>query len=163
MPAIPASESDILTIQQLAESIWLTHYVPIIGEAQTLYMLDKMYSADALKQQMDGGLLFYLWQEQGISVGFAAIDTANFDYGFLSKFYLDEKYRGKGIAGQFLQFLEKVFGLAGKKEIQLTVNRQNIGAINFYFKAGFKIIRCADFDIGNNYLMNDFVMSKKLD
>jgi len=163
MLAIPASETDILTIQQLAESIWLAHYVPIIGEAQTRYMLDKMYSADALKRQMDSGLHFYLWKEQGVSVGFAAIDVENYDYGFLSKFYLNEKYRGKGIAGQFLQFLEQQFGKAEKKEIQLTVNRQNIGAINFYFKTGFKIIRCADFDIGDNYLMNDFVMSKKID
>ena len=163
MPAIPASESDIPTIRQLAESIWMSHYIPIIGEAQTLYMLDKLYSVDALKQQMYGGLQFYLWQEQGISVGFAAIDVVNYGYGFLSKLYLDEKYRGKGIAGQFLQFLKEQFAKAEKKEIQLTVNRQNIGAINFYFKTGFKIIRCADFDIGNNYLMNDFVMSKKLD
>jgi ribosomal protein S18 acetylase RimI-like enzyme len=162
MPAIPASESDILTIQQLAQSIWLAHYIPIIGEAQTVYMLDKMYSAPALKQQMESGLQFYLWYEEALPVGFAVVDVTNYDHGFLSKLYLDEKYRGKGIAGQFLQFLERQFGSAEKKEIQLTVNRQNIGAINFYFKAGFKIIRCADFDIGSDYLMNDFVMSKKL-
>jgi hypothetical protein len=38
------------------------------------------------------------------------------------------------------------------------VNRQNYKAINFYFKLGFKIQTVADFDIGNGYVMNDFVM-----
>jgi ribosomal protein S18 acetylase RimI-like enzyme len=44
------------------------------------------------------------------------------------------------------------------KTIRLTVNRQNFKSINFYFKLGFKIEKVADFDIGNGYFMNDFVM-----
>ena len=35
---------------------------------------------------------------------------------------------------------------------------QNYKSINFYFKNGFVIERVADFDIGNNFVMNDFVM-----
>ena len=44
------------------------------------------------------------------------------------------------------------------QEIRLQVNRQNFKAINFYFKAGFKIEKVADFDIGDGYFMNDFIM-----
>ncbi|MBK7966419.1 MAG: hypothetical protein IPK10_14825 [Bacteroidetes bacterium] len=40
----------------------------------------------------------------------------------------------------------------------MTVNRTNLKAINFYFKKGFTIEEVKDFDIGNNYFMNDFVM-----
>ena len=47
------------------------------------------------------------------------------------------------------------------KTITLTVNRKNIKAINFYFKIGFTIKSAEDFDIGNGYYMNDFVMVKK--
>ena len=50
----------------------------------------------------------------------------------------------------------------GKKRITLTVNRQNYKAINFYFKHGFKIKSVDDFDIGNGFFMNDFVMEKLL-
>jgi RimJ/RimL family protein N-acetyltransferase len=45
--------------------------------------------------------------------------------------------------------------------IKLTVNRQNFKSINFYFKNGFKIEKVEDFDIGNGYWMNDFIMVKK--
>ena len=58
--------------------------------------------------------------------------------------------------------MNKVFDLIKEKhphsKLTLTVNRQNYKAINFYFKLGFKIQTVADFDIGNGYVMNDFVM-----
>jgi ribosomal protein S18 acetylase RimI-like enzyme len=44
------------------------------------------------------------------------------------------------------------------RELRLQVNRQNVVAINFYFKAGFVIEKSADFDIGDGYFMNDFIM-----
>ena len=47
-------------------------------------------------------------------------------------------------------------------KIRLTVNRQNFKAINFYFKNGFTIESVEDFDIGESYLMNDFVMVKNV-
>jgi len=45
----------------------------------------------------------------------------------------------------------------GANTLQLQVNRNNI-AVNFYKKHGFKIIAEEDFDIGNGYFMNDYVM-----
>lgn len=162
MSAFVASVDDIKTIYKLAETIWMEHYPSIIGEEQTLYMLDKMYNAEALTKQMQEGNQFFIWKENDVPIGFASIDYKNHLHGFLSKFYLDKNYRGQGIAQRFLEFLEQEFLKNTKQEIQLTVNRQNIGAINFYFKAGFKILRCADFDIGNGYFMNDFVMGKVL-
>ena len=51
--------------------------------------------------------------------------------------------------------------MPGLRELRLQVNRQNFKAINFYFKMGFVIECVADFDIGDGYFMNDFVMLKK--
>jgi hypothetical protein len=45
-------------------------------------------------------------------------------------------------------------------KLKLTVNRKNFKAINFYFKNGYIIESVEDFDIGESYLMNDFVMVK---
>jgi ribosomal protein S18 acetylase RimI-like enzyme len=47
------------------------------------------------------------------------------------------------------------------KALQLQVNRFN-KAKEFYEKLGFTVIKTADFDIGNGYFMNDYVMEKKL-
>lgn len=162
MPAVAATVDDIETIGRLARAIWMEHYPAIIGNEQTEYMLERIYSPQSLVEQMGKGHEFYLWLHDGQNIGFAAIDVTPSSHGFLAKFYLDSAYRGKGIAQQFLAFLETRFRTAHKDTVQLTVNRQNIGAINFYFKSGFRISRCADFDIGNGYFMNDFVMEKRL-
>jgi len=162
MQAVAATVDDIDTIGRLAREIWLEHYPAVIGMEQTEYMLERMYHPQALTEQMGKGHEFFLWRHEGRNIGFAAIDTTPSSPGFLAKFYLDSSFRGKGVAQRFLAFLEDRFREAGKEAVRLTVNRQNIGAINFYFKSGFKIIRCEDFDIGNGYFMNDFVMEKRL-
>ena len=46
---------------------------------------------------------------------------------------------------------------AGK--IELNVNRYNSKALKFYTKMGMKKIFEGDFDIGNGYLMTDYIMS----
>jgi ribosomal protein S18 acetylase RimI-like enzyme len=50
---------------------------------------------------------------------------------------------------------------AGLSDVYLQVNRNN-PAVHFYQKQGMEIVETADFDIGNGFFMNDFIMSKKL-
>jgi ribosomal protein S18 acetylase RimI-like enzyme len=49
----------------------------------------------------------------------------------------------------------------GMKHITLQVNRTN-KAVSFYERLGFYVADEQDFDIGNGYFMNDFVMQKDL-
>ena len=58
----------------------------------------------------------------------------------------------------FAQSKKNTEVVASIEKLRLTVNRQNFKSINFYFKNGFKIDHVEDFDIGNGYVMNDFVM-----
>ena len=74
---------------------------------------------------------------------------------FIQKFYLDQTLAGKGSGTEAHNELVK---LLQPSLMRLTVNRQNFKSINFYFKNGFKIESVADFDIGNGYVMDDFVM-----
>ena len=46
--------------------------------------------------------------------------------------------------------------------LMLQVNKQNIKAISFYRKAGFSVREEAVFDIGNGFVMDDYVMIKSL-
>jgi diamine N-acetyltransferase len=86
--------------------------------------------------------------------GFIACEKRT-DGLFISKFYIDQDVAGKGTGtGAFLTLLD----IYRPERIRLTVNRQNIKAINFYFKNGFRIECVADFDIGHGFVMNDFVM-----
>jgi RimJ/RimL family protein N-acetyltransferase len=72
---------------------------------------------------------------------------------------IDTEQQGKGIGAEAFERLLEHY--ADAREIRLTVNRQNYKSINFYFKIGFRIERCADFDIGGGFFMNDFVMCWK--
>ena len=123
---------------------------------QIEYMLNLMYSAEALKKQMTEGQQFFLLNADEQPIGYISFtDRGNGDY-FLHKFYLNNEKQRKGL-GTF--FFHEMIGLLGNPTtIRLTVNRQNYKSINFYFKNGFIIEKVADFDIGNGYLMNDFVM-----
>jgi ribosomal protein S18 acetylase RimI-like enzyme len=156
----PASSQDTELIASLADKIWRKHYIDIITIDQIEYMLRKMYLADSLKKQMDEGQLFTLVYDNGSPCGYISISSKDKQHYFLHKFYIDnEKQRG-GIGAELLRHVLST--LTTPRTIELTVNRQNYKAINFYFKNGFVIKETADFDIGNDYFMNDFIMIKHI-
>ena len=69
--------------------------------------------------------------------------------------------QGKGIGALML---DKITGIAlqnGNTIVQLNVNRYN-KAVKFYEKAGFVKTGEEDINIGNGYLMEDYIMEKKL-
>lgn len=155
-----AKETDLKTIADLAKVIWNDHYVPIIGQEQVNYMLNKIYNYDSLFEQLTiKNHVFYLILSETQTVGFLSVSTENRSDYFLHKFYINQQKANAGIGTQTLNLLLKILK---PKTLTLTVNRQNIKSINFYFKNGFKIERVEDFDIGNGYQMNDFVMKKVL-
>jgi GNAT superfamily N-acetyltransferase len=153
-----AKEKDLDTIAKLATVIWNDHYVSIVGQEQVNYMLAKIYNYESLLDQMNNKLhTFYLIEKDDQSIGFIAVSSNNQEDYFLHKFYIDQKKSNSGIGTKTLDLLIQE---VKPKSLTLTVNRQNFKSINFYFKNGFKIDRVEDFDIGNGYAMNDFVMIK---
>lgn len=157
---ILANQSDLDTIANLAHTIWNIHYVPIIGQEQVDYMLEKMYNKENLTLQIDVNKhQFYLIQDDNRCLGFVSVSTVNEKDYFLHKFYILQHESNKGIGTDTLNALIQ---LIKPQTLTLTVNRQNYKSINFYFKNGFTIDRVEDFDIGDGYVMNDFVMIKKI-
>jgi hypothetical protein len=152
----PATIADIPTIAALASQIWQQHYVPMIGQKQVDYMLKAMYSTESLTNQMlEKNHLFYLVMVAGEALGFISVNQESAGNWFLNKFYILSDKAAKGLGTRvFKRFL----ALHAPKQVKLTVNRQNYKSINFYFKNGFIIREVADFDIGEGYQMNDFVM-----
>ncbi len=154
---IKASADRLPEIAALARKIWNVHYPPIVGQAQVDYMLERFYDLDSLRKQLDEGQTFYLIGNGDKHVGFIAVSRKGPHNFFIHKFYIDTDEQGKGLGKLVFDQILRLFE-SQPPVIQLTVNRQNHKAINFYFKIGFRIKEVADFDIGNGYLMNDFVM-----
>lgn len=155
---VKATEHDFSILASLAKEIWNHHYVPIIGQQQVNYMLQKMYSLQALLEQVkEKGHEFYFIETNQEKAGFVSVEwKKDQDTVFIHKFYVLPQQQKSGLGTKVFQQIISLF----PKEVKykLTVNRQNYKSINFYFKNGFVIEQVADFDIGEGYWMNDFVM-----
>lgn len=150
--------AEIEPIRALAYEIWNAHYIEIIGKEQVDYMLNKMYDANSLMKQMEEeNHQFYLIEWSNSTIGFISVSSTNQKDYFIHKFYIQQTKAAKGL-GTIV--LNELTNLLNPKSYTLTVNRQNYKSINFYFKNGFIIDHVADFDIGNGFVMNDFVMKK---
>lgn len=153
----PATLSDISLIRELAHRIWWAHYPGIITDEQIAYMLDLIYSEQALERQMtEEGQQFWLAEVNGTAIGYLSVSRHAEGAYFLHKIYLDTTYRGKGYGAQAFQMLLDQY--PDLMELRLTVNRQNFRSVNFYFKAGFTIEKCIDTPIGRGFVMDDFQM-----
>lgn len=155
-----ATETDVIIIAQLADRIWRRHYITIITLEQIEYMLKTMYSKESLLRQMQDGHRFTLVYNGTTPVGYISLSSKDSKNYFLHKLYVETDDQGKGVGSALFEYV--LSQMPGAETIELTVNRQNYKAINFYFKKGFVIKEVADFDIGNGYFMNDFIMIKKL-
>jgi len=151
-----ATESDIPLVSELARRIWLDYYPAIVSVEQIEFMLERMYSTDALSEQMRNGQMFYLPETEQGTIGYLSVGETDTGSYFMHKFYIDNGLRGKGIGQEVLQLLKNI--LPAMQVLRLNVNRRNYQSINFYFKAGFIIESCMDIPIGNGYEMNDFRM-----
>lgn len=152
------SENDIKLLIKLADEIWHKYYPSIIGENQVEYMLKKFYDAWYIFDRINKGEEnYFLIEDNERYVGFVSFSEP-FETYFIHKFYLHPDLHGTGIAAKTMKKLFDDYFRNKSKPVKLTVNRYNIRAINFYFKMGFIIEKVADFDIGNGFFMNDFVM-----
>lgn len=159
--------SDISALCRNAQNIWREYYPPIIGAAQTEYMLKKFNTVTAVMQHiMEGYHYFNIFLEKhGIQeekfpmewAGYFAVFPADERGFFISKLYVKSNFRGCGIGRDVIHYCKKLAD--SKKKLILTVNRGNTAAIKFYKKLKFRIVRSADFDIGNSFFMSDYVMT----
>jgi len=156
-----ATPADLREIERLARIIWHEYYTPIIGEKQVDYMLEKFQSAEAMREQLGEGALYYLVQADGEAAGYFCVkqDGTNL---FLSKIYLLAAMRGKGIGAQTIDFIAALalgFSCTG---ITLTVNKKNAASIAAYKKLGFAVTGPLLSDIGGGYVMDDYAMRRPL-
>lgn len=158
-----ASVTDIPLIRELTFQVWPQTYTPIVGETQVAYMLERFYAADALKEQMETlGHHFIICLKDGQPAGFASWATAEPKVCKLHKLYVLPAMQGYGIGRHMITAILSAAASAGASSLKLNVNRYNTGAITFYEKAGFLLLKDEDIDIGNNYFMNDHVFEKTL-
>ncbi len=152
-------------IAALARDIWQRHYPGIISREQIDYMLDIRYSPERLRSEAGKpGHRYLVACIAAVTVGFASLSPADDapEEITLHAFYLHPEHHGKGFGRRFMDQLAQDARALGYRQVSLNVNRRNIKAINFYFKAGFTIRSSVDLAIGKGFEMNDFIMARAL-
>lgn len=156
-----ASIDDIPIIQSLSRSIWNKVYPSIISQEQIEFMLNMMYSNEALTRQLEiDKHTFVIIYLDETPVGFASFSpkALNENKRFkLHKLYVEPAYHGKGLGKQLLLYIANQILQQGGREIELNVNKRN-PAIQFYKHFHFEVENEVVLDIGNGYVMDDYIM-----
>ena len=155
-----ATSKDIPLIRDLCFKIWPQSYASILSKEKIDYMLEMMYSQVSLEKQMNDGSQFIFVYDDEEPVGFAAYFEKTPSIYKLDKIYVLPSEQGKGTGRFVIDYIIGETRQKGATALQLQVNRDN-KAKNFYEKLGFVVIDYQDFDIGNGFFMNDYVMEKK--
>jgi ribosomal protein S18 acetylase RimI-like enzyme len=161
---VPLNPAEFETLARIARQIWLEHYTKIISIEQIEYMLAGRYTAESLLRYVNSSerwcSLLKLGDE---TIGYCSHSiTDNPEETKLEQLYVLPARHGKGYGSFMLRHIQSHARTLGRPLIMLTVNKQNTGSIAVYKHSGFTVREEAVFDIGNGYVMDDYVMEKRL-
>lgn len=161
MKLTKATEENVSLIQDLARRSWKNAYAEILSEEQMEYMLSEMYSKAELESQLQNpNYKYYLIvdEDNNSYEGFIGYEHNYEDKTTkLHRIYLIPESKGKGLGKLALQFLNEKVSENGNERIILNVNKHN-AARNFYESQGYRVYDEGVFDIGNGFVMDDFLM-----
>ena len=143
----------------LTKKIWPVAYGEILSKAQLDYMIDKFYNETALRELIQKGHVFYVAQDDnGKDVGFVSYEiNSEPNKTKIHKIYVLPETQGAGLGRQFFELVKEKVIENNQKAVFLNVNKYN-KALFFYEKLGFTIVKDEVIDIGNGYVMDDYVM-----
>jgi GNAT superfamily N-acetyltransferase len=124
-------------------------------------MLDLMYNSLTLENQINGNIAFFMVDLGQKTVGYFSVEILNEQKVKLHKLYLDPTQKQQGLGKKIIQFIRDWTLTNQRESIILNVNKNN-SAVQFYQKMGFIIIEELILDIGEGYVMDDFVMQLDL-
>lgn len=156
---------DIEALCAVAEKVWHLTYDSLLPPGQVDYMVEKFQSPAAVRAQMAEDHYEYQMVlgdgELGGFVGYAP-RYEDREEMFLSKVYLLPEFRGQGAVREAIALVVREAQRHGLPSIRLTVNKDNTHAYEVYCHYGFETVESVVTDIGQGYVMDDYIMVKKV-
>ncbi len=159
-----ATSDDVAAIRNIAEITWPVAYAEIITAEQIEYMLNWMYAPDVIAAAISSSDQdFLVLEENGKMLGFAGIQYDHPEKGIcrIHKLYVLPETQGKGAGKKLLLAIEDRARNKGLHLLHLNVNKAN-KAVVFYKHNGFVVSETIVLDIGNGFVMDDYIMTKAL-
>jgi GNAT superfamily N-acetyltransferase len=148
-----------LTIETLAREIVPDFYEHFFARATAEYLVEHGHTAKALEEQAASGGRHFLIECEGKKVGYFSLCVRG-ELMLLSHFYVMASYRGKGLGGGAMAFIEQEALATGVEKIELFVLRRNKAAVGLYKKYGFFCVAEVMTRLGNGAVLDDFLMRK---
>ncbi len=153
---------NIPILARLAADIWHEYWTEILTLEQIDYMVENFQSEKAIKNQYENeNYTYYFLEFEGKNIGYFGVSEKK-DYLFLSKLYILKDYRHKGFGGKAFDKIKELAAEKTYNSIQLTVNKYNTNTIKAYNKWGFRTINSVVTDIGEGFVMDDYIMEYRL-
>jgi ribosomal protein S18 acetylase RimI-like enzyme len=158
----PVTPPDVPAISALAREIWQATYPGIITQEQIDFMLEQRYGHERLYDDIEDA---DKWLDQafldGRRIGFAFSEIYKGEFK-LDKLYIHPEVQRQGVGGQLIAHVAARAGKLGYPCVILAVNKRNEKAIGSYRKYGFEVREAIVDDIGRGFVMDDYIMEKKL-
>jgi len=155
-------DDEVETVIVLAGDVWRKHYPGIITPEQVEYMFAQRYKAPLIRQLVARGDLWLAARAGEDLVGLAhghALQDGDYK---LDKLYVHNDWQRHGIGGRLIDAVAGHARAHGASRLLLRVNRQNHNAIGAYLKHGFRVATLIVEEIGNGFIMDDYVMTKEI-
>ncbi|MCD7780397.1 MAG: GNAT family N-acetyltransferase [Candidatus Gastranaerophilales bacterium] len=152
------TDEEIKKLAVLTSEIWHEYWPCILSEEQINYMVEKFQSYNSLKTQIEEEKYIYnILEDNGNIIGYFGASPKD-NYLFLSKLYIKKDFRGLGCGKQAFKKIKQIAQQCNKNVILLTVNKNNINTIKAYETWGFIKTNETVTDIGNGFVMDDYIM-----
>ena len=161
---VGGDESRAARAKAVAEKAWPPTYSGIIPDAQIPYIIERMYSPEAIREAAAAGTPYYIVLADGADAGVCSIDLRPAADGSaeLHKIYLLPDWWGRGVGARLLDELCRRAREAGATRVWLRVNKRNARAQKAYRAAGFSNVRAICTDIGGGFVMDDFIFERRM-
>lgn len=155
-----ATIADVQRIREIAEITWPVTYSEIITSEQIDFMLNWMYDTTTISNAINSSNQdFIVLIKEGEIIGFSGIEH-NYENQLITrihKLYVLPDKQGLGCGKTLLNFVKSEAKKNASTILHLNVNKQN-PAVQFYVKCGFEIEKEVVLDIGNGFVMDDYIM-----
>ncbi|MBW3466781.1 GNAT family N-acetyltransferase [Arthrospiribacter ruber] len=147
-------------VRDVALDVWPKTFADVLTPSQIDFMMDWMYSMEALQSQIQArNHKFLLAEENQKAIGYCSYEVNCKDNKTkIHKIYFLQETQGKGYGKKMIEEVKEMALKNQQSHIYLNVNRFNSKAIAFYLRLGFYQARAELIDIGNGFVMDDYVM-----
>ncbi len=160
----PVTAADVGPVIALARLVWQQTYPGIISQEQIDYMLGQRYDPQRLLDELTVPQVW--WDKATIGgqlAGFSScLLTAAGSEMKLDKLYVDPQRQRLGGGGRLIEHVTYRAVASGCTTLILSVNKRNERAIAAYVKHGFVVRESVCVDIGDGFVMDDFIMARTL-